>query len=146
MTALAFPFSITLRAISLLLSSLLLSLLLHLLSSVRVTGVSKRRDNLLDGIDSARRAAWLGKNDLAGLVDDKDAALGALGRLLKPDRGDEGRVRVAEERVGQPLLLLEGRVGLGRVGREAVDGQTARRQGLVRVAEEAGLGGALDVD
>lgn len=108
-----------------------------------VPSFSKRRDDLLDGINSSSRATGLGEDDLAGLVDNKDAALGALGRLLEADGGDQGRGWVAEERVGQLLLLLEGGVGLGRVGRQAVDGQAAGRQGLVRVAEEAGLGCAL---
>lgn len=109
----------------LLLTRLLLSLVFYLLSGFVITSISKSSNNFLDGTDSASRAARLGKDDLAGLVDDKDAALGAFGRLLEPDGGYQGRVRVAEERVGQLLLLLECCVLLGRVGRQAVDGQAA---------------------
>jgi hypothetical protein len=101
---------------SLLLSSFLLSLLLHFLSRRVITGVGESRNNLLDGVNSASRAARLGKDDFAGLVDDKDASLRALRRLLEPDGGDQGRIWIAEKRVRELLLLLEGRVGLGRVG------------------------------
>ncbi len=91
---------------------------------------------------SRRRATGLGDEDLAVLVDDKDAALGALGRLLEANGVNEGGGRVAQQRVGQLLLLLEGGVCLGRVGAQAVDGEAAGGEGLVRVAEEADLGGA----
>ena len=100
----------------LLLGHYLVRFLLHLRSSGSVAAFSKSGNDLLDGIDSASRAAGLGKDDLARLVDDEDAALGALGRFLEPDSGDQSCARVAEQRVGQLLLLLEGGVGLGRVG------------------------------
>ena len=99
-------------------------------------------DQRLDAVDRGRGAAGLGDEDLAGLVDDEDAALGALGLLAQANGGDEGRLRVAQQRVLQALLLLEGGVGLGRVGAQAVDGEPVGRKGLVGVAEEADLVGA----
>lgn len=112
----ATPFPYATTPPPLLLNRLLLSLLLHLLGSLGIASISQSRNNLLDGINSAGRAARLGQDDFAGFIDDKDAALGALGRFLQPDGGDQRRVRVAEERVGQLLLVLEGGVGLGGVG------------------------------
>lgn len=88
------------------------------------------------------RAARLRQQHLAGLVDGEDAAQGRLGRLLEADGRQQRCSRVAQERVRQLLLVLEGGVGLGRVSAQAVDGQAAGRQGLVRVPKQACLGGA----
>lgn len=97
----------------------------------------------LDPVGRGRGHAGLRDQHLALLVDNKDTALGRLGALLEADGLDEGRLGVAQQRVRELLLLLELGVVLGRVGAQAVDGETVCRQGLVGVAEEADLGGAL---
>jgi hypothetical protein len=99
-------------------------------------------NELLYPLNSASRAAGFGDEHLALLVDDKDTALGALGCLLQVDGADEGLLGVAEERVGQLLLVLEVGVGLRRVCAKTVDGEAAGGERLVGVAEEAGLGSA----
>lgn len=81
-------------------------------------------DQLLHPVNRGGGTARLGDEHLALLVDDEDAALGALGRLLQANGLDERGGRVAQQRVGQVLLGLEGGVGLGRVGAQAVDGET----------------------
>lgn len=96
----------------------------------------------LGRLERGRRAAWLGDEHLAGLVDGKDATLGPLWSLGEADGGDELAGWIAEERVGQALLLLEGGVGFGRVGAEAVDGVAGGLEGFIRVPEEACLPGA----
>ena len=102
--------------------------------------------NLLDGGDSAVGRAGLGDEDLAGLVDDKNTARGtAAGRLAQANGVDEGLGRVAQQGVGQPLVGLEGGVGLGGVVGEAVDGEAGGGEGRVLVAEEASLLGAWGV-
>jgi hypothetical protein len=129
---------------SLLLLDGVLGLLLSLLglrSRSRLT-VGHLGDELLDYIDSRSGATWGTGQDLAGLVDDENPAGGALGRLLEANGANQRGVGVAEKRVGQVLLLLEGSVGLGRVGGQAVDGESTGRQRLVGVSEEAGLRGA----
>lgn len=102
----------------------------------------KLLDKLLHPLNSASRAAGLCDEHLALLVDDEDAAQGGLGRLLQVDGPDEGLLGVAQEGVGELLLLLEVGVGLGRVGAESVDGEAAGRERLVGVAEETDLVGA----
>lgn len=67
----------------------------------------------LDSIRSSSRTARLGNKHLALLADDKHATLGSLGLLLQANGRDESRPGVAQEGVGQLLLLLEGGVGLG---------------------------------
>lgn len=101
----------------------------------RVLGV----DQLLDDFDGSSGTTGLSCQDLAVLVDDKDAPGGALGRLLEANGGDEGLGGVAEQCVGQLLLGLEGRVGLGAVGRKTIDGEAGSSEGRVRVAEETHL-------
>ena len=128
-------------------SSLLLLLLISLIllgGVITTLAGLERRDNLLDDADGALGRAGLGGQDLAGLVDDEDAPGRALGLLLEADGVDQGGGRVAQQRVGQLLLRLEGRVGLLRVGRQAVDGEPGGRgEGLVVVPEGAGLSGAF---
>lgn len=102
-------------------------------------------DELLDDGDGRVGPARLGGQDLGALVDDEDAADGALcvAGLGEAEGADERGGGVAEEGVGQVLLGLEGGVGAGGVGREAVDGEAGGGEGGVGVAEEAGLFGAF---
>ena len=88
-------------------------------------------DKLLDDRNGAIRTASLGGEDLASLVNNKDTTGGTLGCLLEANGFDEGGARVAEQRVGQLLVGLEGSIGLGRVGGKTVNGETTRRQGLI---------------
>lgn len=99
---------------------------------------------LLDPVMGANGASCLSDEDLAILVNDKDASLSARGGLLQANGSNERVAGVAEKRVGKLLLLLEGGVGLGRVGAQAVDGEAVSGQRLIRVAEEAHLGGAWE--
>lgn len=117
---------------------------IHTQRIIRLNLSTKLLDELLHPVNSTLRASGLGNEHLALLVDDKDAALGALGDLLEADGTDERRLGVAQQRVGELLLVLESRVGLGRVGAETVDGQAAGCEGLIRVAEEADLLCACD--
>lgn len=84
----------------------------------------------------------LSNEDLALLVHNKDTAGCSLGCLLQTDCINEGLLGVAEKGVRQLLLLLEGRVGLGRVRAETEDGESVCSEGCVCVAEEAYLLGA----
>lgn len=70
--------------------------------------------NLLSDFECSIRTARLSSKDFARLVDDEDAARGTLSTFQANGR-DECSRRVAEERVGQVLLGLEGRVGLWAV-------------------------------
>ena len=82
-------------------------------------------DHSLNGVYRRLRPARLSSEHFAALVDDEDAARGALRCFLESDRADERRTRVAKQRVGQALLGLERRVGFGAVGREAVYAQAS---------------------
>lgn len=100
--------------------------------------LNQRQDRLDGRVRPARHAG----EDAAGLVDDDDAALSAARRLAEAEGRDERAALVADERVLEVVLRLEAEIGLWRVGREAVDGETVRAERLVRVPEEAGLFGA----
>lgn len=93
-------------------------------------------------LDRRSWPAGLRSEDLAGLVDDKDASGSSFGSFLESNGADQARVRVTEQRVGQILFRLKGRVGLGRIGREAKDGESRRGQRLVGITEETCLRGA----
>jgi hypothetical protein len=110
---------------------------LHLVHSRHALGVTSHE--LPDDLDSRVRTTWLGCDNFARLVDDKDTARRALGRLLQPNGGDERLRRIAQQCVRKLLLRLEGSVCLGAVVREPVDAVAGRSKGLVGVAEEAGL-------
>lgn len=105
--------------------TLLLSLDLHLGGSIHLSSLRKPSNDLLDSIHRRSRTTGLSQENLTLLGDRKDAALGALWGLLQSDGADERGCGIAEERVGQVLLGTEGGVCLWRVGREAVDGETA---------------------
>lgn len=79
-------------------------------------------DEFGDDVHGGVGSAGLSSKDFSRLVDDKDAAGGSLGGLLETDGADEGGAGVTQQGVGKLLLLLEGGVGLGRVGGQAVDG------------------------
>lgn len=96
----------------------------------------------LDSINGALGAASLGYKDLALLADNKDTALCATRALLQANGGNERLLGVAEQRVLELLLVLEGGVGLGRVSAEAVDEEAIGGKGLVGIVEEANLLGA----
>lgn len=99
-------------------------------------------NKLLNSVNSGSRTSRLGNKNLALLINNKYTTLGALGRLLQANGLNEGRLGVTKKRVRELLLLLECGVCLGRVGAEAIDGKTISSERLVRVSEEADLGGA----
>jgi hypothetical protein len=102
--------------------------------------------NPLNDINSRSRSSRLSSEHLAIFPDDEYASLRALpaARLTQPDRFDQVSFGVAQQRVGEVLLCLEGCVGLWGVGGQAVDREAGGGQRLVGVAEEAGLGGAWE--
>lgn len=73
------------------------------------------------------------------LVEDDDASARRGRRFLKAERGDERAALVADERIGEAVFRLEEAIRAWRVGAEAVDREAVRREGLVCIAEEAGL-------
>ena len=76
---------------------------------------------LLDYIDSGLGSASFSRKNLPRLINDENTALCSLGSLLQTNGFDEGGRSVAEKRIRKLLLGLESCVGLGAVGREAVD-------------------------
>lgn len=100
---------------------------------------------LLYDRDGTVGASGLGCQHFALFIDDEDAACGALGGLLEANCGNECLGRVAEKRVLELLLRLEGRVRLGAVVGETVDRKASSGEGLIGVAEEAYLLSACDI-
>lgn len=106
-------------------------------------------DKSLNSVKSTLWASRLSNENLALLANNKDTSGCSLGRLLETNGANKSLLGVTQQRVRKLLLLLEGCVGLGRVGAETVDGQTVLGEGLICVAEEADLlcacGGVRDM-
>lgn len=126
----------TIRSIFRWFSFLLLGSLL-LASILLFLGIGKIQ--LLDGFDSGIGPTLLKKETFTILVHGKNSSDGALWNFLQAQRSNQSGAGVAEEGILQVLLGLEGGVGLGRIGGQAIHGETVRGQLIVIVAEEAGL-------
>lgn len=78
--------------------------------------ISRLRFNkLLHSLDSSIRATGKASQNLAVLIDSKDAPDCSLGLLLESDFCDQRGTSVAEKRIGQVLLGFESGIRLGRV-------------------------------
>ena len=94
---------------------------------------------LLDGLNGSCWASWLSNENLALLIDDKDASSGRLGSFLKSNSRDEGCRRVAKQGIREILLGLECRIRFGRIKRESIDRETGGCQSFELITEKACL-------
>jgi hypothetical protein len=97
---------------------------------------------LAGSLTGGYRGAWLGSEDLSGLVDNEDTAGGTGRGLLEIDGGNQGGAGITEERIWEVILLLEGGVGLGRILRETINRKASRGKIGILISEVAGLLGA----
>jgi hypothetical protein len=95
---------------------------------LRVANLLHPSDNLLCRIDGWLWPALEQLENLPAFINDEDASLRLLGRLvLEANGADEGVAWVAEKVVGEALFGLEGCVRLWAVRGEAVYRETATR-------------------
>lgn len=85
----------------------------------------------------------MAEKHLALLVHREHTALSTFRRLLQSNGTYQCGGWIAEQGVLKLLLGLKGRVGLGGIRGEPIDGKSGGGQGFVVIAEEANLVGTL---